>query len=85
MTTSTGHTSAQQSISNHFMLKHLTQNRTSDKFPGFSYRKVLKDSSGKHGYISKVIAWDVFESDKKLTTLDTLKEVKYYIETLANK
>jgi hypothetical protein len=45
----------------------------------------LKDSSGKHGYISKVIAWDVFESDKKLTTLDTLKEVKYYISTLANK
>jgi|APFre7841882793_1041355.scaffolds.fasta_scaffold101012_1 hypothetical protein len=85
MTTSTGHTSAQQSISNHFMLKHLTQNRTSDKFRGFSYRKVLKDSSGKHGYISKVIAWDVFESDKKLTTLDTLKEVKYYIQTLANK
>lgn len=70
---------------NHFMLKHLTQNRTSDKFRSFSYRKVLKDSSGKHGYISKVIAWDVFESDKKLTTLDTLKEVKYYISTLANK
>ena len=70
---------------NHFMLKHLTQNRTSDKFRGFSYRKVLKDSSGKHGYISKVIAWDVFESDKKLTTLDTLKEVEYYISTLANK
>ena len=70
---------------NHFMLKHLVQNRTSDKFRGFSYRKVLKDSSGKHGYISKVIAWDVFESDKKLTTLDTLKEVKYYIQTLANK
>jgi hypothetical protein len=70
---------------NHFMLKHLTQNRTSDKFRGFSYRKVLKDSSGKHGYISKVIAWDVYESDKKLTTLDTLKEVKYYIQTLATK
>jgi hypothetical protein len=70
---------------NHFMLKHLTQNRTSDKFRGFSYRKVLKDSQGKRGYISKVIAWDVFESNKKLTTLDTLKEVKYYIKTLANK
>lgn len=72
-----------QQQENHYMLKHLVQNRTSDRFRGFSYRKVLKDSSGKHGYISKVIAWDVFESDKKLTTLDTLKEVKFYIETRA--
>jgi hypothetical protein len=70
---------------NHFMLKHLTQNRTSDKFRGFSYRKILKDSLGTRGRIYKVIAWEIFESDKKLTTLDTLKEVKYYIETLANK
>lgn len=70
---------------NHFMLKHLTQNRTSDKFRGFSYRKILKDSLGTRGRIYKVIAWEIFESDKKLTTLDTLKEVKYYIETLAKK
>lgn len=70
---------------NHFMLKHLTQNRTSDKFRGFSYRKILKDSLGTRGRIYKVIAWEIFESDKKLTTLDTLKEVKYYISTIANK
>jgi hypothetical protein len=70
---------------NHYMMKHLTQNRIIDKFRGFSYRKVLKDSLGTRGRIYKVIAWDVFESDKKLTTLDTLKEVKYYIHTLAKK
>jgi hypothetical protein len=70
---------------NHYMMKHLTQNRISDKFRGFSYRKILKDSSTTRGRIYKVIAWDVFESDKKLTTLDTLKEVKYYIQTLAKK
>lgn len=65
---------------NQYMLKHLTQNRTSDRFRGFSYRKVLVPSNKTHGY-THVIAWDVYYQDVKLTTLDTLKEVKYYIET----
>ena len=43
---------------NHYMMKHLTQNRISDKFRGFSYRKILKDSSTTRGRIYKVIAWD---------------------------
>jgi hypothetical protein len=66
---------------NHYMLKHLTQNRTSDKFRGFSYRKILVDSVNKHGRKSKVIAWQICFSDKPLTVLSTLKEVKYYIGT----
>jgi hypothetical protein len=66
---------------NQYMLKHLTKNRTSDKYRGFSYKKVLVDSINKKGEVNKVIAWDIFYSDKRLTTLDTLKEVKYYIET----
>lgn len=61
-------------------MKHLVQNRTSDKFRGFSYRKTLVDSCRTKGY-TKVIAWDVYYKDTKLTTLDTLKEVKYYIGT----
>lgn len=65
---------------NQYMLKHLTQNRTSDKYRGFSYRKTLVTSNRTKGY-TLVIAWDVYYQDKKLTTLDTLKEVKYYIET----
>ena len=65
---------------NQYMLKHLIQNRTSDKYRGFSYRKILVDSNRTKGY-SKVIAWDIYYQDVRLTTLDTLKEVKYYIET----
>jgi len=66
---------------NHYMIRHLTQNRTSDKFRGFSYRKILVDSVNKKGHKSKVIAWEVAYADKPLTTLSTLKEVKYYIST----
>jgi len=67
---------------NHYMLKHLVQNRTSDKFRGFSYRKILVDSSNnRKGYQAKVIAWDIYYQNVRLTQLDTLKEVKYYIET----
>ena len=61
-------------------MKHLIQNRTSDRFRGYSYRKTLVDSIRTKGY-TKVIAWDIYYQDKKLTTLDTLKEVKYYIES----
>lgn len=63
------------------MLKHLTQNRTSDKYRGFSYRKILVDSVNKRGKKSKVIAWEICYSDVPLTTLSTIKEVKYYIGT----
>ena len=66
---------------NQYMLKHLTQNRTSDKYRGFSYKKVLVDSIDKKGRKSKVIAWQVYYSDTQLTTLSTLKEVHYYIST----
>jgi hypothetical protein len=66
---------------NQYMLKHLTQNRTSDRFRGFSYRKILVDSRNKRGEINKAIAWDIYYQDVRLTTLDTLKEVKYYIDT----
>lgn len=66
---------------NHYMLKHLTQNRTSDKYRGFSYRKILVDSVNKRGKKSKVIAWEICYSDVPLTTLSTIKEVKYYIGT----
>lgn len=66
---------------NQYMLKHLTQNRVSDKFRGFSYRKILVDSTNKRGIKSKVIAWEVSFSNTPLTTLSTLKEVKYYIGT----
>ena len=65
----------------HYMLKHLTQNRTSDKYRGFSYRKILVDSVNKRGKKSKVIAWEICYSDVPLTTLSTIKEVKYYIGT----
>ncbi len=65
---------------NQYMLKHLTKNRTSDRFRGFSYKKVLVTSTRSKEY-NKVIAWDVYYKDVKLTTLDTLKEVKYYIES----
>jgi hypothetical protein len=64
----------------HYMLEHLRKNRTSDRFRGFSYRKTLVTSARTKGY-TKVIAWDIFYQDKKLTTLDTLKEVRYYIES----
>lgn len=66
---------------NHYMLKHLTQNRTSDKYRGFSYRKILVDSVDKRGKKSKVIAWEICYSNVPLTTLSTIKEVKYYIGT----
>ncbi len=66
---------------NQYMLRHLTQNRTSDKFRGFSYRKILVDSIDKKGKKNKVIAWEVAYSNVPLTTLSTLKEVKYYIST----
>jgi hypothetical protein len=69
-------------IMNQYMLKHLTKNRVSDKFRGFSYRKVLVDSSAnKRGIKSKVIAWEVSYSNVPLATVSTLKEVKYYIST----
>jgi hypothetical protein len=64
----------------HYMLEHLRKNRTSDRFRGFSYRKTLISSNRTKGY-SKVIAWDIYYQDTKLTTLGTLKEVKYYIES----
>lgn len=75
------------------MLPHLTKNRESDKFRGFSYRKKLVDRS--HVYVikptgkskivkSKVIAWDVFYQDTYLAEFDTLKEVKYFIKEKAN-
>jgi hypothetical protein len=71
---------------NHYMLAHLTKNRESDKFRGFSYRKTLKDSkSNSNYYQSKVIAWDVYYSERKLATLDTLKEVKHFISTEASR
>lgn len=66
---------------NQYMLKHLTKNRTSDKYRGFSYKKVLVDSVDKHGKKSKVIAWEVYYADTQLTTLDTLKQVHWYIST----
>lgn len=66
---------------NQYMLKHLTQNRTSDKYRGFSYKKILVDSVDKRGKKSKVIAWQVCYSDVPLTVLSTVKEVKYYIST----
>lgn len=65
---------------NQYMMEHLTKNRSSDRFRGFSYRKTLIASNRTKGY-TKVIAWDVYYKDVKLTTLDTIKEVKHYIET----
>ena len=63
------------------MLPHHTRERKSDKFRGFSYRKVLKDSDARrYRGQSKVIAWDVLFKGDKLATLDTLKEVKHFIE-----
>jgi hypothetical protein len=64
--------------------RHLNQNRSSDKFRGFSYRKIFVDSVKTNGY-SKVISWDVYYSDTKLVTLPTLKQVKYYIGTKVTK
>lgn len=78
------------------MLEHLSKNRESDKFRGFSYRKKLVDRtrtkvviypSGNKGVRhikSKVIAWDVMFHGKVLTEFDTLKEVKHYINEKAN-
>ena len=66
------------------MMKHLVQNRTSDRFRGFSYRKVLVPNHKSKEY-NLVIAWDIYYKDTKLTTLSTLKEVKYYIESKTEK
>lgn len=66
---------------NQYMLKHLTQPRRADKYRRFSYKKVLVDSVDKKGKKSKIISWEVYFSDVKLTTLSTVKEVKYYIST----
>jgi len=66
------------------MLKHLTKRRDSDRFRGFSYRKTLRDVTNRKGVTtSKVIAWEISYENEYLTTLDTLKEVTYYIETKA--
>jgi hypothetical protein len=62
-------------------MRYLVRPRTLKKYGNFSYQKVLIDSINKRGEVSKVIAWDVYFSGVKLTTLGTLKEVKYYIET----
>jgi len=66
---------------NQYMLDYLVRPRTLNKYSGFTYKKTLIDSSKKRGRNAKVIAWDVYFKDVKLTTLETLKEVKYYIET----
>jgi hypothetical protein len=62
------------------MMRYLVRPRTLKKYGNFSYQKVLVDSNTKKGH-AKVIAWDVYFSGVKLTTLGTLKEVRYYIET----
>jgi hypothetical protein len=63
------------------MMRYLVRPRTLKKYGNFSYQKVLVDSLKKNGETSKIIAWDIYFSGVKLTTLGTLKEVKYYIET----
>ena len=63
------------------MIKHLIRQRTFKKYSKFTYQKVLVDSKDNRNVKTKVIAWDVYFSGVKLTTLGTLKEVKYYIET----
>lgn len=70
---------------NQYMMKYLVRPRTLQKYSNFSYQKILIDSKTKKGEVSKVIAWDVYFSGVKLTTLGTLKEVKYYIETKTGK
>ncbi len=65
----------------HYMMRYLVRPRTLKKYGNFSYQKVLVDSMKKNGETSKIIAWDIYFSGVKLTTLGTLKEVKYYIET----
>lgn len=66
---------------NQYMMKYLVRQRTLQKYSNFSYQKVLVDSTDRKKRKSKIIAWDVYFSGVKLTTLGTLKEVKYYIET----
>ena len=66
---------------NQYMMKYLVRQRTLQKYSNFKYQKTLIDSRTKKGQVTKVIAWDVYFSGVKLTTLGTLKEVKYYIET----
>jgi hypothetical protein len=61
-------------------MKYLVRPRTIQKYGNFSYQKVLVDSVTKKK-TTKIIAWDIYFSGVKLTTLSTLKEVKYYIET----
>lgn len=69
---------------NHYMMKHLARVRESQKYKEFKYRKTLKDAISKRGEKSKVIAWEVMYNDSYICTLDTLKEVKQYIEHKAN-
>lgn len=66
---------------NQYMMKYLVRPRTLKKYSNFRYQKTLIDSQTKKGPVTKIIAWDVYFKDTKLTTLGTLKEVKYYIET----
>jgi hypothetical protein len=66
---------------NQYMMKYLVRQRTIQKYSNFSYQKVLVDSKNNRNVKTKIIAWDVYFSGVKLTTLGTLKEVKYYIET----
>ena len=66
---------------NQYMLNHLTKKRVSSLNKAFSYKKVLVDSFNSSGKQTKKIAWEIFFHDTHLTTLDTLKEVEYYIST----
>lgn len=66
------------------MLPYLKTQRCSKIYREFSYKKTLKDSINKKKELHKVIAWDVFYMGSYITTLDTLKEVRHFIDEKAN-
>lgn len=67
------------------MMPFLTKPRVSSKFISYSYVKSQKLISSKRGVNSLVIVWNIYKDNKYINTLDTLKEVKYFITTEANR
>lgn len=71
-------------MNTHYMLPHLAKNRESDKFRGFSYRKILVESPNTTDtYHSKIINWEIKYQDTVLNRVSTLREAKIYIASKA--
>lgn len=66
------------------MMPFLIKDRASSKYKGFSYKKNQRLIVSKRGTKSLVIVWDISYNGSYIKTLDTLKEVNFFIKTKAN-